>query len=204
MNALRYNYSITLLTLLVAGYAGPAAAQVPVDDSGAPLATYEPMDEGAPEGNEQIPLLTRTELQDLVGPVALYPDDLLAIVLPASTYPLEIVQAARFLDELEADGSLEPDESWDESVVALLNYPEVVRMMDKEIDWTWRLGEAVISQQADLRMQAFPEENFSSSIKMAPAGLVCCCAESVACSAVAMRAPSRDMIASLALRRHSA
>ena len=60
------------------------------------------------------------------------------------------MQAARFLDEFEADSSLEPDEAWDESVVALLNYPEVIRMMDEEIDWTWRLGEAVIAQQADV------------------------------------------------------
>jgi hypothetical protein len=70
--------------------------------------------------------------------------------LPASTYPLEIVQAARLLDELERDASLKPDEDWDDSVVALLNYPDVVRMMNDDIDWTWRLGEAVISQQNDV------------------------------------------------------
>ena len=85
-----------------------------------------------------------------MGPVALYPDDLLAIVLPASTYPLEVVQAARFLEELAIDGSLEPDEEWDESITALLNYPEVLQLMDEDIDWTWRLGEAVIAQQEDL------------------------------------------------------
>ena len=125
------------------------AAQVPVDENGEPLAAL--VDEGyAAEATQDIAPLTTTELEELLGPVALYPDDLLAIVLPASTYPLEIVQAARFLDDLATDGSLEPDESWDESVVALLNYPEVVYMMDKEIDWTWRLGEAVLSQQADV------------------------------------------------------
>src|SRR5690606_7720381 len=80
----------------------------------------------------------------------LYPDKLLAIVLPASTYPLEIVQAARFLEQLESDSSLEPDESWDDSVTALLNYPEVVQMMNDDIDWTWRLGEAVVRQQPDV------------------------------------------------------
>ena len=142
-----------LSLLLLLGFALsaplPLAAQVPVDESGAPLLALD--DEGkAHEAIQEIPPLTAAELEQLVGPVALYPDDLLAIVLPASTYPLEIVQASRFLDEFEVDGSLEPDESWDESVVALLNYPEVVRMMDKEIDWTWRLGEAVISQQADV------------------------------------------------------
>ncbi len=145
--------SLLLLPLLLGGLALSTplrlAAQVPVDDNGDPLSALE--DEGyADEALRDIAPLKTAELEELVGPVALYPDDLLAIVLPASTYPLEIVQAVRFLDEFEIDGSLEPDESWDESVVALLNYPEVIRMLDREIDWTWRLGEAVISQQTDL------------------------------------------------------
>lgn len=126
----------------------PLWAQVPVDEYGQPLPALEDDTFEAPaQGGET---LGAAELEELVGPIALYPDDLLAIVLPASTYPLEIVQAARFLDELATDSSLEPDETWDESIVALLNYPEVVYMLDKEIDWTWRLGEAVINQQADV------------------------------------------------------
>ena len=142
---------LSLLVLLGFALCAPPqlAAQMPVDENGEPLVALD--DEGkAYETIQEIPSLTGAELEQLVGPVALYPDDLLAIVLPASTYPLQIVQAARFLDELDTDGSLQPDESWDESVVALLNYPEVVRMMDKDIDWTWRLGEAVISQQTDV------------------------------------------------------
>jgi len=133
-------------------------AQVPVDETGNPI---EPLDEGeentASQGADaasveagEVALLTAAELEALVGPIALYPDKLLAIVLPASTYPLEIVQAARFLEQLEDDSSLKPDEAWDDSVTALLNYPEVVQMMDKDIDWTWRLGEAVVAQQADI------------------------------------------------------
>ncbi len=154
----RKSMTSRLSLLLLLGFAMSAplelAAQVPVDENGAPLVALDDeglADEGlADEALAEIPPMTAAELEELVGPVALYPDDLLAIVLPASTYPLEIVQAVRFLDKFEVDGSLEPDESWDESVVALLNYPEVVRMMDSEIDWTWRLGEAVISQQADV------------------------------------------------------
>ena len=102
------------------------------------------------EGFVAEPVLSSIELQELVGRVALYPDDLLAIILPASTYPLEIVQAARFLEAFENDSTLEPDENWDESVVALLNYPEVLRILDDDIDWTWQLGDAVINQQDDL------------------------------------------------------
>ncbi len=96
------------------------------------------------------PLYSAADLQQLVGPYALYPDELLAIVLPAATYPLEIVLAARFLQELEDDASLQPDETWDESVVALLNYPEVLQLMNDNIEATWQLGEAVIAQQADV------------------------------------------------------
>lgn len=105
----------------------------------------------------QDPLYTEAQIQALVGPYALYPDDLLAIVLPASTYPLEIVLAARFLDRLQEEEELEPEETWDDSVVALLNYPEVIEMMNENIDATWQLGEAVISQQTEV-LQAI--ENF--------------------------------------------
>jgi uncharacterized membrane protein YgcG len=103
----------------------------------------------APAQEPEAPaLLTAAELEELVGPVALYPDDLLAIVLPASTYPLQIVQAARFLDDRANDSTLEPDPEWDNSIVALLNYPEIVRMMNEDLDWTWDLGAAVIADQA--------------------------------------------------------
>ena len=136
-------------------WSGPSLAQVPVDDAGNPVEALDDAavnDETHAEAVEpdEEPQLTIEELEELVGPVALYPDKLLAIVLPASTYPLEVVQAARFLDQLEDDSSLKPDESWDDSVTALLNYPEVVRMMNDDIDWTWRLGEAVVRQQADV------------------------------------------------------
>ena len=140
-----------LLTVgLVTFAAPPVLAQVPVDENGDPIApivagaTVEDFDD------EELPALSVAELEDIVGPVALYPDDLLAIVLPASTYPLQVVQAARFLERLESDPSLKPDEEWDESITALLNYPEVVDLMNEDIDWTWRLGEAVVSQQADV------------------------------------------------------
>jgi Protein of unknown function (DUF3300) len=93
------------------------------------------------------PLLSSAELGDLVGPIALYPDDLIAIVLPASTYPLQVVEAARFLDEREGNSDAKPPADWDDSVVALLNYPEVLRRMNDDLDWTWRLGEAVLNQR---------------------------------------------------------
>jgi hypothetical protein len=90
------------------------------------------------------------ELEELVGPIALYPDDLIAIILPASSYPLQIVEAARYLEDLEDNLDLQPDENWDDSVVALLNYPEIIQLLNEDLDWTWNLGEAVVSQQADV------------------------------------------------------
>ena len=99
---------------------------------------------------EEFPIASSTELEELVGPIALYPDDLLAIVLPASTFPLQIVEASRFLQNLKDDPSLKPDDDWDDSVVALLNYPEVIELLNEDLDWTWRLGEVVVAQQSDV------------------------------------------------------
>ncbi len=131
----------TLLALLPA----LGLAQVPVDDSGREYgATIEEL------GDEGIPRLSSFELQELVGPIALYPDDLLAVVLPASTYPLQVIEAGRFLEDLETNPGLKPNEEWDDSVVALINYPEVVELLNDDLDWTWRLGEAVVAQQSDV------------------------------------------------------
>ena len=151
MNGQRYQFLRRALLAAIA-LAAPmlALGQVPVDDTGAVIGGYQPAAEPQATGNEDIPLLAVAELEELVGPIALYPDDLLAIVLPASAYPLQIVEAARFLEELERDSSLQPDPDWDDSVVALLNYPEVVALLNDDIDWTWRLGEAVVAQQEDV------------------------------------------------------
>jgi hypothetical protein len=125
-------------------------AQVPVDDNGNVIGKVESQADIMPLGDDGIPRLSQAQLQELVGPIALYPDDLLAIVLPASAYPLQVVEAARFLEALKSDPTLKPDADWDDSIVALINYPEVVELLNKDLDWTWRLGEAVVAQQADV------------------------------------------------------
>ena len=84
----------------------------------------------------------------LVGPIALYPDDLIAIILPASTSPLQIVQADRYLDKRKTDPKLPLDDNWDDAVKSLLNYPDVVKKMSADLDWTSALGEAVVTDQA--------------------------------------------------------
>jgi len=109
-------------------------------------------------------IATAEELHEIVGPIALYPDDLVAIVLPASTYPLQIVQAARFLEDRERDSSLKANEEWDDSVVALLNYPEVIKLLNDDLDWTYDLGTAVLNQRSDVlnAIQGFRDEAYAA------------------------------------------
>jgi hypothetical protein len=144
----------TMAMTLVALQPLVATAQVPVDEDGKVIGAYEPALAAAVDtpnvGTSDVPLMSAAELEELVGPVALYPDDLLAIILPAAAYPQQIVEAAEFLTALENDASLKPNSDWDDSVIALLNYPEVVELMSADLDWTWRLGEATIAQQTDV------------------------------------------------------
>ncbi|PZQ52303.1 MAG: hypothetical protein DI556_01185 [Rhodovulum sulfidophilum] len=109
-------------------------------------------DETAPEAAE----LSDAALEELVAPVALYPDALLAQVLVAATYPLEVMKADRFLDEnKDADQAARADlvnaEDWDESVRTLAaGFPDVIGRMAEEIDWTEDLGDAMLAQPDDL------------------------------------------------------
>jgi hypothetical protein len=94
------------------------------------------------------PAYTPEQLEKLVGPIALYPDDLLAITLPSATYPLDLVKAQRFLEKLKKDPKAQPDKSLPDSVLKLLNYPDVVKLMNDDLDWTEALGEAVDTDEA--------------------------------------------------------
>jgi hypothetical protein len=97
------------------------------------------------------------ELENLVSRIALYPDDLVAIILPASINPLQIVQADRFLEKRKADPKAPVDEKWDDAVKSLLNYPEIIKTMSSDLDWTADLGEAVVTDQGAVldSIQAF-------------------------------------------------
>lgn len=96
-------------------------------------------------------------LEKLVGPIALYPDDLLSITLQGSTYPLQIVEADRWIAANKGKKDAKPKDSWDDSVKALVNYPDVVSKMSTELDWTTALGEAVAADQSAVMdaVQAF-------------------------------------------------
>jgi hypothetical protein len=131
-----------LLSAIVGGSAGLAPRAV--------MSAVEAGDSADPAAEAGGGLLSPEELDEVVGPIALYPDDLIAIVLPASTFPLDIVKAARFLAKREKNPKLEPSKEWDPSVLGLLNYPEVIKLMNDDLDWTWKLGTAVIDQQKDV------------------------------------------------------
>lgn len=94
--------------------------------------------------------LSADELEVLVARIALYPDELVALISGASLYPLQIVEAARFLDQYAKDKSLKPKDSWDGSVVSLLNYPEIVKMMSDDLEWTQAFGDVLAYQQKDV------------------------------------------------------
>ena len=98
---------------------------------------------------------TPEELQQLVAPIALYPDELIAQILAASTYPTEIVQADRWLQQhsnLQGEQlAAEVDqESWDPSVKALTAFPSVLTNLDMNLSWTSALGDAYFNQQQDV------------------------------------------------------
>jgi hypothetical protein len=112
-------------------------------------------DQGAPEGAPQGQPLSPDQLGQLVAPIALYPDALVAQVLAASTYPTEVVEADRWVqsqgnvpaDQLAAQANAQ---NWDPSVKAMVAFPSVLAQMDKNIQWTTDLGNAYYNQPEDV------------------------------------------------------
>jgi hypothetical protein len=95
------------------------------------------------------------ELEALVAPIALYPDSVLSQVLIASTYPLEIVHAARWVKanpKLKGDAAVAAvkDQPWDVSVKSLVAFPQVLEPMSDKLDWTQKLGDAFLAQEKDV------------------------------------------------------
>jgi hypothetical protein len=99
--------------------------------------------------------LAPAELDQILAPIALYPDPLLAQTLMASTYPLDVVQAARWSKanpNLKGDAAIAAvkDQNWDTSVKSLVAFPQVLMQLSDHLDWTQKLGDAMISQQEDV------------------------------------------------------
>lgn len=130
---------VALGALIVAQPGDRVLAQTATDQAAAPQAA----------ANQPV-LLTEEDLETLVARIALYPDDLVALVLAGTLYPLQVVQAQRYLNDVKAKPDLKPDASWDGSVISLLNYPQIVKMMNDDLNWTQDMGEAVVNQQKDV------------------------------------------------------
>jgi hypothetical protein len=89
------------------------------------------------------------DLDRLFAPIALYPDALIALILPASTVPSDVTLAARYLNA-NGDPARIDDQPWDDSVKALAHYPDVVNWMDANLEWTQAVGTAFLQQPADV------------------------------------------------------
>ena len=149
------NRAILLPTALLAALTLPIAAQ---NDPG-----YQ--QQQAPNAAR----LSPQELSNLVAPVALYPDMLLSQVLAASTYPLEITEAQQWMQQnagLRGQQLIDAakQQPWDPSVQALVAFPQAMNMLGGNIRWTTDLGNAFLSQQADVmdaiqRLRASARDN---------------------------------------------
>lgn len=121
------------------------------------------------------PEFKQEELDQMLAPIALYPDSLLSQILMASTYPLEVVQAARWSranPDLTGEQAVRAvdDRDWDPSVKSLVAFPQILTMMDQKLEWTQRLGDAFLAQQSqvmdtvqDLRQKAYAAGNLRSN-----------------------------------------
>jgi hypothetical protein len=134
---------------VVLGFAAAVMADAYAQDQ-APLTVHAP-----PGGPVLAQPLPQDQLDALLAPIALYPDQLLAQVLMAATYPLEVVQAARWVQQNPSvqGGALDQalqDKNWDPSVLSLAAFPQVLAMMNDKLEWTQQLGDAFLANQAQV------------------------------------------------------
>jgi len=136
----------------------PHILAVAIALAGAPIGvSAQPMPDVFQPSAPAATTLTPQALDQLVAPIALYPDPLLTDILAASTYPAEVVEAQRWRSD-PAHAALQGQaltdaaagQDWDPSVQALTAFPQVLAMMDSELSWTDRLGRAFMGQQSDL------------------------------------------------------
>jgi hypothetical protein len=136
-----WEYAVMGFALICLVVPAPASGQVPPTPQSGQAVTEK-------EYRQEV-------LDQLVAPIALYPDSVLTQILIASTYPLEVVQADRWVKQnksLKGDAMTAALEKqpWDNSVKALAPFPDVLTMMSEKLDWTQKLGDAFLAQQKDV------------------------------------------------------
>ena len=170
------------ILLAVPPFPLPRAQQPPPPPQGAPpqapppqaqSAAQAPADQG--EAPTDAPPFKPEELEQIVAPIALYPDALVAQTMMAATYPLEVIQAARLM---KANPNLKDaalnDElkkyDWDDSVKSLFSFPQILGLLNDKIDWMQKLGDAFLGQRKDtmdaiqrLRAKAQAQGNLKST-----------------------------------------
>lgn len=120
-----------------------------------PLALGQTTISSGPDAASDAPALTQEDLDNLLAPIALYPDSLLSQIFMAATYPIEVVEAERWArqnEKLTGDAltrQLE-EKGWDPSVKSLVNFPQVLTMMSEQLEWTTKLGDAFLAQQKEV------------------------------------------------------
>jgi len=162
-----FKHGISLLSLMVGLSLAPSVSQAQdaVSVSNASAVSSE----------QQKVRLNQAELDQMLAPIALYPDTLLSHILVAATYPLEIIQAARWrdanqdLDEEQALNAVE-DKDWDPSVKALVPFNDLLQKFSEDLDWLQALGDAFLSNEEqvlaavqNLRQKAYAQGNLQNN-----------------------------------------
>ncbi len=149
---------VWFLSLALLFATGPLGLSAQDQDTQAPPMDAQASQNQASQPDGQAPAYaqqTPEQLQQLVAPIALYPDSLVAQILAASTFPDEVVEADRWVQahpdvKGEALGQAVDQQPWDPSVKALAAFPSVLGNMDKNLSWTSSLGDAYYNQQQDV------------------------------------------------------
>jgi hypothetical protein len=137
---MKVHFKPCLLVLAGAMALGPAARGQ--DDLGSLFAPSVPPPSAPPK-------FSAAKLQELAAPIALHPDPLIAVILPAAEYPLEIIQAASFLRD-PSNLALVDEQPWDANVKAVARVPAVIQKMGADLAWTMDLGQAYVHQRSEL------------------------------------------------------
>lgn len=170
-----YSHKLNSLLLSVIGMAviGLLTPYAYSQQSDSNVTTVPEHDVAVADEDEPEPV-SEAELQQMLAPIALYPDTVLAHILIAASYPLEVVQAQRWVDsnpDLEGDEALAAveNEDWDPSVKALVPFSQLLSNMNDDLDWTQSLGEAFLADETrvmdaiqNLRQLAYDEGNLES------------------------------------------
>ncbi|MBU2180501.1 MAG: DUF3300 domain-containing protein, partial [Gammaproteobacteria bacterium] len=157
MNGVGFSLSIVSLSLALV-FSAPAAVAQTANETSTPI-----------QAASATVAFSQAELDQMLAPIALYPDTVLSHVLIAATYPLEIVKATRWLSTQSAMTSEQAlkaaeNEPWDPSVRALVAFPPLLTKMNNELEWTQKLGDAFLMQEEQLMatVQALRERAYAA------------------------------------------